>query len=53
MKQAKMMRRQMQKVLRDNVRIVWGRLCLLSRKERWRLAWLLIKADSRIERAVK
>ena len=50
---AKRIRRQFRKVLRDNVRLVWVKLCALPRRERWRLAWMLIRSDADLDRAAK
>ena len=48
---AKRVRRQMRKVLKSNVRVIWVQLCALPRRDRWRLAWLLVRGDARIDKA--
>ena len=50
---AKRIRRQYKKVLRDNVRVIWVRLCALPHRERWRLAWMLIRRDVDLDRAAR
>lgn len=46
-------RKEMRKALPDAVRLVWAKLCILPRRERWRLAWLLVRGVDDLERAVK
>ena len=46
-------RKEMRKALPDAVRLVWAKLCVLPRRERWRLAWLLVRGVDDLERAVK
>ena len=53
MSRAKMMRRQFRKTLRDNVRVIFRRLCGLPLGERLRLAWLLVRGDANLDRAAK
>jgi len=48
---AKRLRRQMRKVLRDQLRLMWGKLCGLPFRERLKLAWLLVRADTNLNRA--
>jgi len=48
-----MMRRQFRKTLRDNVRVIFRRLCGLPLGERLRLAWLLVRGDANLDRAAK
>jgi len=30
----------------DNLRVIWARLCQLRRRERVRLAWMLLRRDA-------
>ena len=46
-------RKQTTKVLQDNVRVIWSRLVQLPRRERIRLAWMLLRGDDDLDRASK
>ena len=52
-KQIKKLRQVAREIYGDNLRLMWARLCCLPRRERWRLAWLLIWGNPDIERAVR
>jgi len=52
-KYRKVAREEMKKALHDNVRAIFTMLCKLHWRERFRIAWLLIKGDSNIQKAVK
>ena len=55
MSRHKWMRRQIRKqygdAMRDNLRLIWVKLCTLPRRERWRLAWMLILRDTDLDKA--
>ena len=57
MSRHKWMRRQIrgqyQDAMRDNLRLIWAKLCTLPRRERWRLAWMLIWRDTNLDKAAR
>ena len=46
-------RKQANAALKDNIRFMWAKLVRLPRRERIRLAWMLLRGDADIDGAVK
>jgi hypothetical protein len=38
---------------RDNLRVIWARLCALPRRDRLRLAWMLVRGDADLDRVAR
>ena len=52
-RQKKIVREQLETALRNNYKFAHSAFCRLHWRERCRIAWLLIKGDSDLEKAVR
>jgi hypothetical protein len=52
-KQKKIVREQLEAALRHNYKFAHSAFCRLNWKERLRIAWLLIRGDADLEKAVR